>query len=111
MEPTNIKVGEYVGVYHDSKDGSFYFDTISAEEYDTAKQDSSASKSLFHRMLDKGKRNYLTLKKNKIFTPWEDSLSCSLILTSYMSEETSLCSKPNLKRDVSDALELIRQDL
>ena len=57
MEPTNIKVGEYVGVYHDSKDGSFYFDTISAEEYDTAKQDSSASKSLFHRMLDKGKRN------------------------------------------------------
>lgn len=37
MEPTNIKVGEYVGVYHDSKDGSFYFDTISAEEYDTAK--------------------------------------------------------------------------
>lgn len=57
MEPTNIKVGEYVGVYHDSKDGSFHFDTISAEEYDTAKQDSSASKSLFHRMLDKGKRN------------------------------------------------------
>lgn len=37
MEPTNIKVGEYVGVYHDSKDGSFHFDTISAEEYDTAK--------------------------------------------------------------------------
>lgn len=57
MEPTNIKVGEYVGVYHDSKDGSFHFDTISAEEYDTAKQDSSASKSLFHMMLDKGKRN------------------------------------------------------
>lgn len=42
MEPTNINVGEYVGVYHDSKDGSFYFDTISAEEYDTAKQDSSS---------------------------------------------------------------------
>lgn len=42
MEPTNIKVGEYVGVYHDSKDGSFYFDIISAEEYDTAKQDSSS---------------------------------------------------------------------
>lgn len=42
MEPTNIKVGEYVGVYHDSKDGSFYFDTISAEEYDTDKQDSSS---------------------------------------------------------------------
>lgn len=42
MEPTNIKVGEYVGVYHDSKDGSFHFDTISAEEYDTAKQDSSS---------------------------------------------------------------------
>lgn len=57
MESTNIKVGEYVGVYHDSKDGSFHFDTISAEEYDTAKQDSSASKSLFHRMLDKGKLN------------------------------------------------------
>ena len=34
MEPTNIKVGEYVGVYHDSNDGSFHFDTISAEEYD-----------------------------------------------------------------------------
>lgn len=42
MEPTNIKVGEYVGVYHDSKDGSFHFDTISAEEYDTAMQDSSS---------------------------------------------------------------------
>lgn len=42
MEPTNIKVGEYVGVYHDPKDGSFYFDTISAEEYDTDKQDSSS---------------------------------------------------------------------
>lgn len=42
MEPTNIKVGEYVGVYNDSKDGSFYFDTISAEEYDTDKQDSSS---------------------------------------------------------------------
>ena len=42
MEPTNVKIGEYVGVYHDSKDGSFYFDTISAEEYDTAKQDSSS---------------------------------------------------------------------
>lgn len=42
MEPTNVKIGEYVGVYHDSKDGSFYFDTISAEEYDTVKQDSSS---------------------------------------------------------------------
>ena len=42
MEPTNVKIGEYVGVYHDSKDGSFYFDTISAEEYDTDKQDSSS---------------------------------------------------------------------
>lgn len=32
MEPTNIKVGEYVGVYHDSKDGSFHFVTISVKE-------------------------------------------------------------------------------
>ena len=57
MEPTNIKVGEYVGVYHDSKDGSFYFDTISAEEYDTAKRDSLATKGLLHRMLGRDKRN------------------------------------------------------
>lgn len=45
MEPTNVKVGEYVGVYHDSKEDSFYFNTIPVEEYDTVKQDASAKKN------------------------------------------------------------------
>lgn len=57
MEPTNIKVGEYVGVYHDSKDGSFHFDTISAEVYDTAKQDSLVNNGLLHKVLGGCKRN------------------------------------------------------
>ncbi len=57
MEPTNVKIGEYVGVYHDSKDGSFYFDTISAEVYDTAKQDSLVSNGLLHKVLGGCKRN------------------------------------------------------
>lgn len=57
MEPTNIKVGEYVGVYHDSKDGGFHFDTISAEVYDTAKQDSLVNNGLLHKVLGGCKRN------------------------------------------------------
>lgn len=57
MEPTNVKIGECVGVYHDSKDGSFYFDTISAEVYDTAKQDSLVSNGLLHKVLVGCKRN------------------------------------------------------
>lgn len=57
MEPTNIKVGEYVGVYHDSKDGSFHFDTISTEVYDTAKQDSLVNNGLLHKVLGGCKRN------------------------------------------------------
>lgn len=57
MEPTNIKVREYVGVYHDFKDGSFHFDTISAEVYDTAKQDSLVNNGLLHKVLGGCKRN------------------------------------------------------
>lgn len=57
MEPANVKIGEYVGVYHDSKDGGFHFDTISAEVYDTAKQDSLVNNGLLHKVLGGCKRN------------------------------------------------------